>query len=73
MTQFGEGRATPGAASVRWRKAGQGPALVFLHGFPLSGEAWNKVIARLADRFTCITLDLIGLGDALRRTHGSRV
>lgn len=62
MTQFTDGRITAGAASVRWRKTGQGPVLVFLHGFPLSGETWDKVIARLSDRFTCITLDLIGLG-----------
>jgi pimeloyl-ACP methyl ester carboxylesterase len=40
---------------------------VFLHGFPLSGETWDGVIARLRDRFTCYTLDLIGLG----RSHSA--
>lgn len=51
-----------GAASVHWRREGSGPALVFLHGFPLSGETWDGVILHLRERFTCYTLDLIGLG-----------
>lgn len=51
-------------ASVHWRKDGSGPAIVFLHGFPLAGATWDKVIARLRDRFTCYTLDLIGLGQS---------
>ncbi len=57
-----EGDATVGAASVRWRKDGSGPPVVFLHGFPLSGRTWDKVISHLRERFTCYTLDLIGLG-----------
>jgi pimeloyl-ACP methyl ester carboxylesterase len=51
-----------GAASVRWRKQGNGPPLVFLHGFPLSGQTWDPVLTHLRDRFTCYTPDLIGLG-----------
>lgn len=62
MSMFTEGTAAAGAARVRWRKAGAGPALVFQPGFPVSGETWDKVIAPLAPRFTCITLDQIGLG-----------
>lgn len=62
MSVFAEGLVQVGAARVRWRKAGQGPVLVFVHGFPVSGETWDAVIARLAPRFTCVTLDQIGLG-----------
>src|SRR5262249_2096893 len=36
----------------------------FLHGFPLSGRTWDRVIAQLRDRFTCLALDLIGLGES---------
>jgi pimeloyl-ACP methyl ester carboxylesterase len=57
-----EGTTPVGAATIRWRRDGTGPAIVFLHGFPLSGETWDGVVAGLRDRFTCWTLDLIGLG-----------
>ena len=59
-----EGDVRVGDASVHWRRAGVGPAIVFLHGFPLSGCTWDGVIARLQHRFTCWTLDLIGLGQS---------
>jgi pimeloyl-ACP methyl ester carboxylesterase len=59
-----EGMATVGSASIHWRREGSGPAVVLLHGFPLSGRTWDAVIARLRDRFTCYTLDLVGLGQS---------
>jgi len=59
-----QGDATVGAASVHWRRQGSGPSIVFLPGFPLAGEIWDEVIARLRDRFTCWTADLIGLGSS---------
>ena len=59
-----EGTARVGQASVHWRKAGRGPAIVFLHGFPLSGRTWDQIVQYLGDRFTCFTPDLIGLGES---------
>jgi pimeloyl-ACP methyl ester carboxylesterase len=59
-----EGTAAVGAAAVHWRRDGHGPAAVFLHGFPLSGRTWDAVVALLRHRFTCWTLDLIGLGQS---------
>jgi haloalkane dehalogenase len=59
-----EGSARVGEASVHWRKDGRGPALVLLHGFPLSGRTWDKVLSHLRDHFTCYTPDLIGLGQS---------
>ncbi len=56
-----------GSANVCYRKTGTGPALVLLHGFPLSGLTWRKVVATLAPRFTCYALDLVGLGDSISR------
>jgi len=35
-----------------------------MHGFPLSGLTWRKVVPQLAQRFTCYALDLMGLGDS---------
>jgi pimeloyl-ACP methyl ester carboxylesterase len=51
-------------ARICYRKAGEGPALVFLHGFPLSGFTWRKVVPELAKHFTCYAFDLIGLGQS---------
>jgi pimeloyl-ACP methyl ester carboxylesterase len=59
-----EGNTRVRDASIHWRKDGSGPAIVFLHGFPLSGHTWDTVIAHLRDRFTCYTPDLIGLGQS---------
>lgn len=56
-----------GEASVHCRRDGNGPAVVLLHGFPLSGRTWDKVVSQLRDRFTCYTPDLIGLG----RSHST--
>jgi len=53
-----------GPARVCYRKAGQGPALVLLHGFPLSGLTWRRLVPALAQRFTCYAFDLVGLGDS---------
>jgi pimeloyl-ACP methyl ester carboxylesterase len=59
-----EGSVRIGQASVHWREDGRGPALVLLHGFPLSGATWDAVVHRLRDRFTCYAPDLIGLGQS---------
>jgi haloalkane dehalogenase len=56
-----EGNTTVGAANVHWRREGEGPSIVFVHGFPLSGHTWSGVIHELRDRFTCYAPDLIGL------------
>jgi haloalkane dehalogenase len=53
-----------GRARVCYRTAGQGPPLVLLHGFPLSGLTWRKVVPALSKRFTCYAFDLVGLGDS---------
>jgi pimeloyl-ACP methyl ester carboxylesterase len=53
-----------GDARICYRKAGEGPALVLLHGFPLSGLTWRKVVPELSKRFTCYAFDLVGFGDS---------
>ena len=64
INEFGTRRfVEAGRARVCYRRAGQGPALVLLHGFPLSGFTWRKLVPELAQRFTCYALDLVGLGD----------
>ncbi len=46
------------------RRFGTGPALLFVHGFPLSGFTWRHVIPELAPSFTCLAVDLPGLGES---------
>ncbi|WP_250008341.1 haloalkane dehalogenase [Actinoplanes sp. M2I2] len=41
---------------------GDGPAIVFLHGNPTSSYLWRHVVARLAGRFRCVAVDLVGMG-----------
>lgn len=52
-----------GSARVCYRNAGRGPALVLLHGFPLSGMTWRRMVPLLAQNFTCYAFDLVGLGE----------
>lgn len=40
------------------------PAVVFLHGFPLSRGTWEPQIAALEDRWRVIAPDLRGMGDS---------
>jgi pimeloyl-ACP methyl ester carboxylesterase len=39
-------------------RRGEGPPLVFAHGWLANANLWRNVIERLADRFECIALDL---------------
>jgi pimeloyl-ACP methyl ester carboxylesterase len=38
--------------------SGQGPPVVFCHGWLANANLWRGVVERLSDRFSCITLDL---------------
>lgn len=46
------------------RVFGQGPALVLIHGYPLHGYTWRKLLPALAMQFRCYVVDLPGLGDS---------
>ncbi len=41
---------------------GSGPAILFLHGNPDTGELWRDVISILQDRHRCLAPDLPGFG-----------
>ena len=41
---------------------GSGYPVLFIHGIPTSSELWSGVIDRLLARFTCMAVDLPGLG-----------
>ncbi|WP_337821335.1 alpha/beta fold hydrolase [Amycolatopsis sp. A1MSW2902] len=50
--------------------AGNGPALVLLHGFPHTWQLWSKVISTLAERYRVLAPDLRGLGASSRPESG---
>jgi haloalkane dehalogenase len=52
--------------------AGSGDPVLFLHGMPTSCHLWNRVIDRMCGRFTCIAVDLPGLGRTPRLPGGFR-
>jgi pimeloyl-ACP methyl ester carboxylesterase len=46
------------AGRLRYRDAGSGPAIVFVHGYLVDGRLWDGVVDALSDRFRCIAPDL---------------
>jgi pimeloyl-ACP methyl ester carboxylesterase len=45
------------AGRVRYREAGSGKPVVFVHGYLVDGRLWDGVVDRLADRCRCIAPD----------------
>jgi len=43
-----------------YERAGSGPTLLFIHGMCGDAEVWSDQVARLSDRFDCITYDRRG-------------
>jgi haloalkane dehalogenase len=61
---------SPGDIAVVER--GEGPAALFIHGYPLNGFQWRHALERLAGVRRCIAPDLLGLG-ATRTAPGASV
>jgi pimeloyl-ACP methyl ester carboxylesterase len=45
------------AGRIRYREAGSGKAIVFVHGYLVDGRLWDGVVDHLADRFRCLAPD----------------
>ena len=48
---------------------GSGYPVLFIHGIPTSSQLWSGVIDRLLGRFTCMAVDLPGLGRTPKRCY----
>jgi haloacetate dehalogenase len=62
---FESQRVQVGGSTVFLTRAGSGPALLLLHGFPETHMAWRKVAPHLTDSFTVVAADLPGYGDSI--------
>ncbi len=58
------GSVASGGATIAYRVQGHGPALMLVHGYPLSGELFAKNRAALSRRYTVVTPDLRGFGSS---------
>jgi pimeloyl-ACP methyl ester carboxylesterase len=43
--------------TIRYREAGEGRPVVFVHGYLVDGRLWSGVVDELSDRFRCIAPD----------------
>ena len=51
---------------VFYRSAGNGPAIVLVHGIASTSATWANVLPYLAERFTVIAPDLLGHGESAK-------
>ena len=49
---------------IHYLTAGQGPAVILLHGYAETSRMWRPIIPLLAERFTVVAPDLPGIGDS---------
>jgi pimeloyl-ACP methyl ester carboxylesterase len=45
------------AGRIRYREAGEGKTVVFVHGYLVDGRLWDGVVDRLSDRCRCLAPD----------------
>lgn len=54
----------PGAGAVAYRTVGQGPDVLFVHGWPVHSATFRQLLPHLADHVTCHLIDLTGTGSS---------
>lgn len=53
-----------GEGAVAYRRVGEGPDVLFVHGWPVSGATFRTLLPHLADQVTCHLIDLPGAGSS---------
>jgi len=56
--------ATVDGIQFHYLTAGNGPAVILLHGYTQTSRMWRPIIPLLAEKFTVIAPDLPGIGDS---------
>ncbi|MEM9558145.1 MAG: alpha/beta hydrolase [Acidobacteriota bacterium] len=62
--------AKAGEVTLHGARAGSGPAVVLLHGWPQSHREWDSVVPLLADAYDVLAFDLRGSGDSSKPAEG---
>ena len=57
-------RVEVGGHSIAYRRSGEGPVLVLLHGFLCDSRCWRRQVADLSDQFTVVAWDAPGAGSS---------
>jgi pimeloyl-ACP methyl ester carboxylesterase len=70
IPRFVHARAPLSEVTMHYVTAGEGDAVVLLHGWPQTWREWRHVIPLLAARYRVIAPDLRGLGDTSRPADG---
>jgi haloacetate dehalogenase len=70
LDSFEQTRITTSGAEINVRKAGQGPPLLLLHGYPQTQIMWHRIAPALAEHFTVVLTDLRGYGDSAKPPGG---
>ncbi len=53
-----------GEYQAAYQSIGDGPVIIFLHGFLGNGDNWRLIAQDLATDYHCIALDLLGFGES---------
>ena len=64
LDDFAAALIPTGETDIFVRRAGSGPPLLLLHGFPQTHLMWRDVAPRLASRYTVVCADLRGYGQS---------
>lgn len=67
VPSLGSGQArsiSVGDVELRFDVAGQGPAVVLLHGWAIDRRSWSFLVPDLEDQFTVVSLDRRGFGES---------
>ena len=59
-------RATVSGGEIAYVDAGNGPAVVLLHGFPTSSDLWRRETWLFAERMRVIVPDMLGYGESAK-------
>ncbi len=66
LAGFSAATAQVNGQHIAYATAGEGPALLLLHGFPQTHAMWHAVAPILAQHFTVVAADLRGYGDSAK-------